>query len=67
MNYISKLERFNRACEAEYNPEVRFVAFRKTKKGIRVFFTLGLGKPHEIAELAENIRRAGAPYYQGWE
>lgn len=60
-SYEEKVEAFNRASGARYIAEVHFLTFRKTRKGIKVGYTLA--KTHEIHALREAVENAGTPYY----
>jgi len=60
-SYEQKVATFNQAAGARYSAEVRFLTFRRTRKGIKVGYTLA--KRHEIADLQAYVMRAGEPYY----
>lgn len=60
-SYEQKVSSFNHASGAKYLPEVHFLTFRRTRKGIKVGYTLG--RSHEIAELRAYVNLAGEPYY----
>lgn len=60
-NYDDKVAEFNKASGASYDPQVHFITFKNTSKGILVGFTVG--KYNEVRELYKNIEKAGAPYY----
>ena len=59
--YRQYCEAFNQAAGAAYIPEIHFLTFRKTKKGILVGYTVG--KRAEVRELRGNVIKAGEPYY----
>jgi len=59
--YKQMVKDFNEKSNSDYLSEINFLKFRKTKKGIKVSFSLG--KPYEIEQLKQNIIKAGKPYY----
>lgn len=59
--YEKRVHDFNLSAGSNYIASINFLTFRKTKKGMKVSFTLG--KPHEIEHLRCDVQRAGKPYY----
>jgi len=59
--YKKRVADFNAAANSTYIDYINFLTFRKTKKGIKVGYTLG--KPQEITTLCVDVQRAGSPYY----